>query len=716
MKKIAITLSILLIIISLVWILFKTVDRTSSPSKKEPAEENKIVHLKFGHNTPVDSALHEAALRFAEGVKRKTDAKVIIDVFPAQKLGNDHQMVEMAREGKIDILLTPTAKMSVAVPSVQYADLPFYFPTREDVYEMLDGEPGDMILHDLKSIGLLGISFWENGFKHFTANEPLLRVEDFKEKKMRVMKSRIIMEQFRSFGAEPVAIDFHSTRKALHDRVVDGQENPLIAIVSMEFYKEQSDLTLSEHAYLGYILSFSQKSFNRLPQNIQMILVETAKEVTPWERAETQRREVKLLETVKNAGVKIHKISEKERQRFAQKVAHIPAKFEEIIGADVISKTKELLYEKYGAHLDSGEHILIGIDTDLSADSKVAGLAIKRGVETAVAEINAHGGILGRHIEVVAKDHRALASRGVENIKEFSKYSNLVAILGGVHGAVISAEMQDIQKFHIPYIIPWSASAGLVKNSYEPNYIFRVSANDNLAAKFIAEYAAKSHKRPALIVENSIWGRNNLKIMKEYFKKNNIDVATEIVYNRGQSSFVKEMSLINNIHADSLIMVANPMEGAKILHALSKKQKDIAVISHWGITSGDFFKQNKKIIKELDLSIFQTFSLNAQLNEKAKKLLKSYKERYFTNENIEASAGVAQAYDSVYLLAQAIEQAGTTEREDIQKALENLKEYQGVVKNYAPPFTKDRHEALDRSNFYMAKYNSKGTLIPVQKR
>ncbi|MBD3824624.1 MAG: TRAP transporter substrate-binding protein DctP [Epsilonproteobacteria bacterium] len=117
-----------------------------------------------------------------------------IKVYPAQELGNDHQMVELAREGKIDILLTPMSKMSIPIPPMQHSDLPFFFPKREDLYAMLDGEVGERLLAQLKSIDLVGVTFWENGFKHFSANAPITSPDDFKGKKVRIMKSRIIQE------------------------------------------------------------------------------------------------------------------------------------------------------------------------------------------------------------------------------------------------------------------------------------------------------------------------------------------------------------------------------------------------------------------------------------------------------------------------------------------------------------------------------------------
>jgi tripartite ATP-independent transporter DctP family solute receptor len=698
----------------LAWIIFSPTLQPPVPEHHNSHKEETMV-LRFGHNTPTQSALHQAALRFADEIKVKSQGRVEIQIFPAQELGNDHQMVEMARNGELDIILTPTAKMSVPVPSMQYADLPFFFPSREDVYAMLDGEPGQMLLEDLRKIGLVGVTFWENGFKHFTGNTPFLSPDDFQGKKIRVMKSRMIMDQFNSFGAEAVAIDFHSTKRALLDKVVDGQENPLVAIVSMGFHEVQSDLTISEHAYLGYVFSISEKVFATLPQDLRFMLVETAKEVTPWEREETQKREQKLIETIESSGVAVHKLSDANRQKFAEKTAHIPREYEEVIGADIISKTQELLLEKYGPDPKEKAQIVIGIDADLSMDGKTAGLDIKRGVDLAVDEINAKGGLLGKKLVVLAKDHRSVSSIGVQNIQEFARREDLVAIIGGLHGAVIADEIETIQENKIPYLVPWATSAEIIENGHKENYLFRVSANDRYASVYIADFALKHYKHPAIIVENSIWGRKNLERMTKYLHEKGVYNAASIVFNRGQKSFQKELAQIRSSGADSIIMVANSNEASLIVQEDAKQRSVLPVIAHWGVMGGDFFQENEKIVKNIDFHFLQTFSFSQKNTPHCQQLASAYLKRYDKRDidEIKAAPGVAQAHDLVHLLALAIEKAQSTDRKEVKEALENLSSYKGVIKEYSPAFTPDRHDALGKDDFHMATMDSDGKIIAV---
>ena len=291
LSLLAVAILLLILILLVIWPLDQ--DTTVQQRQAENSLGSQI--LRFGYNIPERSALHLAAIRFKEEIERQTEGRIEIQLFPNQALGNDHQMLEMARRGELDLLLIPSAKLSVALPEMQYADMPFLLPAREDMYAMLDGEPGRLLLEKMNKINMVGVTFWGNGFKHFTANQPLKKPSDFAGLKIRIMKSRLLRDQFNLMGAEAVPIDFHETRQALLDGVVDGQENPLVAIHSMGIHEAQTDLTLSEHAYLAYIFAISGKRFNQLPGHLQTLLIETARAITPWQRAETERQESEFL-------------------------------------------------------------------------------------------------------------------------------------------------------------------------------------------------------------------------------------------------------------------------------------------------------------------------------------------------------------------------------------------------------------------------------------
>lgn len=470
------TISLLLLIAAV--LLASLLPRGEATPPDPPAAASESVRvLRFGYNIPVDSALHEAAARFAEEVAERSQGQIRVVLYPAQQLGTDDQMLEMARLGELDLLLTPTAKISVAVPAMQYADLPFYFPTREDLYEMLDGEPGRMLLDKLRAIDLVGVTFWENGFKHFTATRALRRVEDFAGLPMRVMKSRLLIEQFRALGAHPISIDFHALRQALADGVVEGQENPLVAITSMGLHEVQPHLTLSSHGYLGYVFMISARVFDTLPSSTQQLLIDTARALTPWEREQTHRREAVLLETTRQAGVSIHTLDEAERARFATATAHIAERFEHDIGPQLLALSEELLEHKYGR----GQHIVIGLSADLSQDCSVAGTGLRRGATLAIDEINAAGGVLGQPLKLIARDHRGRPAVGANNLRHFAARANVVAMLAGVQGDVVAAERAVAEETGLPLLVVGAAGTGSTADGAQSCRMWGVTTNDDPA-------------------------------------------------------------------------------------------------------------------------------------------------------------------------------------------------------------------------------------------
>lgn len=684
-------------------------------SKKEPVKPlDKTLTLKMAHNLPKDSALHEASVLFANKVKQRTNNLINIEIYPEQQLGSDYSMVELARNGQIDIILTPTAKMSVTAPSMQYADLPFLFPTREDAYELLDGEVGDLILKDLDKVGLLGVAFWENGFKHFTGNSPLVKPEDFIDKKIRIMKSRIIMEQFKALGAKGIPIDFHATKKALEDNVVDGQENPLVAIVNMRFHEAQSDLTLSGHAYLPYIFSISKKSFNKLSTKVQDILIDTALEVTKWERVETQKREKVFLDTIKQAGVNIHTLTNDQKEQFALKTKYIAKMYEDMIGANIISKTEEYLYNKYS----KDDTVAIGVDVSLSGGAKYSGLSIKRGVELAVDEINAHGGLLGKKVVVIAKDHKTISTQGIKNIQEFSKDEKIKAVIGGKQSAIIEAELETIQNSHKPYLIPWASANKLVQNGYKTNYLFRVSANNSLSMKMIFDEVNESKREKSLvIVENSVWGRGALDILNSYTSTNDTKLVS-IVSNRGEKDFTQAINMIKqDKEIDSIVVVLHTMEAMNFIQSLNHNNIHLPIVSHFGIMGDQFYKMNKKYLQKTDIKFLYTYSPSIAKHAQVENLLEAYRDKYGKNleENLWASIGFIQAYDATKLLAIAIKKVNSFDGDKIRDALENIKSYDGVIKKYIYPFSKNNHEALNKDDIFFATYDKYGKIIPISK-
>ncbi len=275
---------------------------------------------KFGHDQPEKSPHHDGALYFKKLVEEGSNGEIAIKLYPTQLLGTGLQMSEMVQAGALEILAIPTSNMQVLQPALQVLDLPFLFPDTRILDQVLDGPISEAIYKPLAAKNILGLNWFYSGFKQFTANFPIRKPEDFKGHKIRVMPAPVLREQFKALGASPVPIDFQELYNALQQGVVDGQENPLTTIVTMKFFEVQKYMTLSNHAFLGYVFVTSKSFYDSLPEKYQKLLRDSARKAGPYERNLVREREKGFLETIKKSGVTVIELKPEEKQAFQKAV------------------------------------------------------------------------------------------------------------------------------------------------------------------------------------------------------------------------------------------------------------------------------------------------------------------------------------------------------------------------------------------------------------
>lgn len=705
-----------IIVLVVLWNLFlgnsETTQRKNNANEssiKESANSNLKI-LRFGHNSAENSAQHIAALEFARRVEEKSQGQIKIEVFPSQELGTDSHMIEMLRNGELDISLPPTAKLSSLSAQVQLFDSPFLFKGKQDAYEVLDGPLGEAIFTQLKTIGLVCPAAWESGFKHFTSNTPIRTPDDFNDIKVRVMKSPLIMNQFSTLGAKPLAIDFFKTREALKDGVVSAQENPLGSIYNMGFHEVQKYLILSRHAYLAQLVCFSQKTLDKLSPQHKEMLKKIAKNTSAFQRQESQRLEDEYLNKIKAHGTSVIELTASEIQQFKNATQHLVFDYLSLID----DKNKALAFQILKIN-SSNETIVIGLDADLSLGSAPAGIAIKRGIQLAIDEINERGGVLGKKLALQTQDHQGIAQRGIENIKTLAANPHVVAIIGGLHSPVALSELKIIEQEKIPFLIPWAAASKIVDNGMKPNWVYRLSIKDSHVSDFLINEALKTSKKIGLLLENTGWGRGNDKAARYSLAKHNLEPMGVEWFNWGAKDFTSQLNKLESQGTELIILVANAPEGIELIKNLAKYKKQFKIISHWGITGGYFAERVGDLDDQMDISFVQTYSFMNSDNDKNKDMIKKYLKKYSKNSvrDIIAPTGTAHAYDLTHLLAIAIEKANSLDRAKIREALENLPMYEGLVKTYDPAFTVDRHEALNADDFQLARFALDGTIVPI---
>jgi len=274
--------------------------------------------IKLGHDQPEITTHHRAALKFKDIVEGRSNGQIRVNIFPSNLLGNSTQMVEQVQAGALEAAVLPTAWIAPISPSVQVLDLPFLFPDRKSLYEVLDGPVGAEILRPLNKVNIEGVAFWESGFKQFTGQFPIREPADYRGRKIRTMPAAVIQEQFKAFGATPTTIAFAELYSALQQNVVDGQENPIASIASMRLFEVQKYLTLSDHGFLAYAFMFNKPLLDRLPKEQREILIDAAREAGRFQRDIIQQAEKEHLEAFRKAGMQISTLTPEQRAKFEQ--------------------------------------------------------------------------------------------------------------------------------------------------------------------------------------------------------------------------------------------------------------------------------------------------------------------------------------------------------------------------------------------------------------
>lgn len=364
------------------------------------------------------------------------------------------------------------------------------------------------------------------------------------------------------------------------------------------------------------------------------------------------------------------------------------------------------------------EPIIVGLDADMTSGSARSGRAIERGAQLAMDEINANGGVLGRPFRLAVKDHRGNPARGLDNIEAFSAMDNVIAVMGGLHTPVALHELKAIHNNRMIYLGPWAAGTPVVENGYDPNYVFRVSVRDQYAGDFmVGEALKRGYKKIALALENTGWGRSNERAMKAALAARGMEPVALSWFHWGENNIEAAISDFEDMDHDVVLLVANAPEGVAAIKAMASRPagQRVPFISHWGITGGRFFEQAGDILSKVDLTFLQTFSfLDPPFRDRAEQLIKAYVKRYpdaADARGIFAPVGTAHAYDLIHLLALAIKKAGTTDRPAVRDALEYLGSYQGLIRNYAPAFTREKHDALDADDFRLSTYDRDGVIV-----
>ena len=362
------------------------------------------------------------------------------------------------------------------------------------------------------------------------------------------------------------------------------------------------------------------------------------------------------------------------------------------------------------------EPIKIGLAAAVSGGSAASGEAIKRGLQIALDEINARGGVLGgRKLELVIRDDEGNPAKGVTIARELVEREKVAVVFGGLHTTVALAQVPVWQELRTPYMGAWAAGTNITRNGASPNFVFRVSANDDLVDRYLARYAIEVMKKgkPGLLLENTAWGQSNEAGLGKWLGERNVKPVGIEKFNWNDPDMSPQLLRLRGAGADHVILVANAPEGAQVVKSRAKIGWEVPMISHWGISGGRFAELTGELSD--GVVFLQTYSFFGKQGERGQAVLKALAEKYGVKgpEDVIAPVGTANAYDGMHLVALAIEQAGGTDGSKLREALENLKaEYRGLIKTYRRPFTAEQHDALTDEDYIMVAWKG-GKIVPV---
>lgn len=294
--------------------------------------------IKFSHVVARDTPKGKAAEYFAKLASEKTHGRVKVEVYPNSQLYKDKEEMEALQLGAVQMLAPSMAKFGpLGVKEYEAFDLPFIFDNYAELHKVTQGPVGQSLLKKLEPKGILGLAFWDNGFKQMSANKPLRTPADYRGLKMRIQSSKTLDAQMRAVGANPQVMAFSEVYQALQTGVVDGTENPVSNFYTQKMHEVQKYQMMTDHGYLGYAVIVNKKFWDGLPADVRSKLEEAMKESTKYANSIAREENDKALEAVRKSGrTQIIVLSAAERMELKRAMVKVHAQMADRIGKDLL--------------------------------------------------------------------------------------------------------------------------------------------------------------------------------------------------------------------------------------------------------------------------------------------------------------------------------------------------------------------------------------------
>lgn len=284
-----------------------------------PAHAQQKIVIKIGYGT-AGGPIHDGALE----LKKRLEAagkNIEVQVFPGGQLGSEGEIIGQLQAGVTDMVPTTTGPLGQHSPLFYVLETPYVFINEAQADKVLDGPVGKKFLAALEGKGLIGLAFWENGFRELTNNtRPIKSPADLKGLKLRTQQNRLHMKYFGDLGASPTPLPFTEIYNALATRIVDGQENPYSLISTNKFYEQQKFVSQTDHVYSSVPVYFSKSKWSRLSPDVQKLVRDTVYDLRTWQRQRGRDQQKAYVDEISKKSA-VHILSDAEKAEFQKAAA-----------------------------------------------------------------------------------------------------------------------------------------------------------------------------------------------------------------------------------------------------------------------------------------------------------------------------------------------------------------------------------------------------------
>lgn len=305
--------------------------------------------IKFAFQNQKEHPQAQGAQKFADLVAAKTNGRIAVKLFPGGTLGGDLQTVSALQGGTVEMTVLNAGILSAQAKEFGIYDFPFLFASPQEADAVTDGPFGKKLLDKLQSKNLVGLGYWELGFRNLTnSKKPITKAEDIAGLKIRVIQSPIYIDMFNALGANAVPMPFPELYTAMEQKAVDGQENPFSTILSSKFAEVQKHLTITRHMYNPQAVIVSKKFWDSLNPADQKAVTEAMAEATTFQRSVSRSQADVALEELKKAGMQVTEFSPAEIDKLRAKVKPVVEKHSDKVGAETVQEVYATLAKLRG--------------------------------------------------------------------------------------------------------------------------------------------------------------------------------------------------------------------------------------------------------------------------------------------------------------------------------------------------------------------------------